>query len=578
MKHIWKKTAAAVLGLTLAAAGAVPAMADWGRMGENGMMQQQASVTLAESAGEIATSTVTNTAASLTEDRENASVILMSDTDSKVTIDQAGTYVISGECADGSIVVKKGTTGVVLILEDLNLSSSTGAAVSLNKETEVRLVVSGTVTLTDNENPADENSADAETADAYDGAALKAKAGALVYLTGDGTLNVNGSAKNGIKVSDGESSLVMDGENLTVNITAANDGINAGADLTILSGSLNIAAADDALHSDRILTVGDQNGSAGPDITVNRSTEGLEGTVVNIFGGSVNVISNDDAINATQSEDVTLTASINITGGSVTVKSGGDGLDSNGNVNITGGTTTINSASFGGEAGIDYDGQLYIADTGAINNSSGIAGLDQMGGMGGRGFGQMGGQMARPGQTGNGQMAAPDQAQTGNGQAAAPQGQNGRTMNGGNGRMRNTAGQDTDVNTQATKPQEPNQNTTGGDEQAPVQPQENGTQPMIPQNGGGQADMPQDANGQNAYGRNPGMWNRDGRNADAITQGTRPQRENRTGWNSAVPPQGEIGGQTAVPQEMPGQMMPGMPGNMQDCPGMMGGRGFGGRR
>ena len=32
----------------------------------------------------------------------------------KITAAAAGTYVVSGECIEGSITVKKGTTGVVL--------------------------------------------------------------------------------------------------------------------------------------------------------------------------------------------------------------------------------------------------------------------------------------------------------------------------------------------------------------------------------------------------------------------------------------------------------------------------------
>ena len=291
------------------------------------------------------------------------------------------------------------------MLENLTLSSSTGAAVSMNKEAQVKLVISGDVTLTDNENPTDENSADTETADAYDGAAIKAKAGTQVVLTGDGTLNIYGAAKNGIKVGGEDSSFVIDSEALTLNITAANDGINAGADLTLLSGTVNITAADDAVHADRILTIGDRETASGPILTVN-GTEGLEATVVNIFGGDIQVAASDDAINGT-SKDGTLIPSVNITGGTVTVESRTDGLDCNGNINLLGGTITIAaSASFGGEAGIDYDGAYYVADAVTLNNPYGVSGPDG-GGMGGRGrmggFGRHGG-WDRNGQNGSSQQ------------------------------------------------------------------------------------------------------------------------------------------------------------------------------
>ena len=417
-KH-WKKiTLVSALCLCLMAASMVSGLAA-GRGGQmmmnggfdgwtqGGWMGLSTNVTYAESPSEIVTSSVENAASALIADYENAVYIRMSDSDSKVKINEVGTYVISGDCSDGSSTVKKETTGVVLVLDGLNLASSDGAAVSINKDAQVKIVISGSVTLTDNENPADESSADAETADAYDGAAIKAKAGSQVYLTGDGTLNINGYAKNGIKVGDTDSSFVMDGENLTVNIVAANDGINAGADLTLLSGALNVTAKDDAIHADRILTIGDRDSASGPSVTAS-AAECLEGTVVNIFGGNISVTATDDAINGAQKDD-TLIASVNITGGTVNVQSQGDGLDCNGNINLLGGVITISSASFGGQAGIDYDGAYYVASAVTLNNNSGVAGPDgggMRGGMNGQfqqsgqfsGFGQRGGQMSNPGQ------------------------------------------------------------------------------------------------------------------------------------------------------------------------------------
>jgi hypothetical protein len=112
-------------------------------------------------------------------------------------------------------------------------------------------------------------------------------------------------------------------------------------------------------------------------------TEGLEATVVNIFGGDVQVSATDDGINGTQKDD-SLTPSLNITGGTITITSRTDGLDCNGNINLLGGVITIaGSASFGGEAGIDYDGEFYISEAFSLNNGSGTSGPDGMpGGMG----------------------------------------------------------------------------------------------------------------------------------------------------------------------------------------------------
>lgn len=339
------------------------------------------------SASEVVSGTMTNSAADLEADYDNATYITVSDDNSDIKITSSGTYVITGTSSDGNITVKKGTTGVVLVLDDLNLTSTTGATVSINKEAEVKVIISGNVVLTDNENPDDEYSTDADVADAYDGAALKAKANSQVYVTGDGTLTINGNAKNGIKAGD-DSSLIFD--DVTVNITATNDGINGNYDVTLLSGTFNISAGDDAIHADHILTIGSEDGT-GPTVKVTKSNEGLEGTVVNVLGGDVSIVSSDDAINAANGDGVyegELDYSFNMLGGKVVINSNGDGIDSNGNVNLIGGSAQINSAAGGGEAGIDYDGQYYISDQFNLNNRSGVSGADmmpgQMGGMNGQ--------------------------------------------------------------------------------------------------------------------------------------------------------------------------------------------------
>ena len=362
-----------------------------GQMGGAQFGGKQGNVTYASEPSEIVTSDVVNTASSLSVDYSNAETITISDSENEVKISEAGTYIVTGTCSDGNITVKKGVTGVVLVLKDLDLTSKAGAAVSCNKGSEVKIVIDGNVKLTDAEDPADEDSTDAEVADAFDGAALKVKDGANVCLTGDGTLTIDASScKNGIKIGDADTpSFVIDGD-LTLNITAANDAINGGYDVTILNGTLNITAGDDAIHADRILTIGSEDGDA-PVINIKNCNEGLEGTVVNLFGGKGTVNVSDDAVNAANSDGTyasEMSYSINVTGGDWTIKCTGDGLDSNGNINITGGTVSITSGTTGGEAGLDYIGSCYVAE-GTLTNNSGVSGPDMMGGGMMGGFGQM---------------------------------------------------------------------------------------------------------------------------------------------------------------------------------------------
>ena len=59
-----------------------------------------------------------------------------------LTITSSGTYTVSGSCADGSIKVKKGTTGVTLVLDGLTLTSENTAAITCGKSSEVTILVS----------------------------------------------------------------------------------------------------------------------------------------------------------------------------------------------------------------------------------------------------------------------------------------------------------------------------------------------------------------------------------------------------------------------------------------------------
>ncbi len=490
-----------------------------GGMNQMGGMTQNGITQTASSAGTIVTGTVTNSAASLEADYANATTITMSDENNDVTIKESGTYIITGTCSDGNIKVKKGTTGVVLVLKDLDLTSTTGATLSVNKGAEAKIIVSGSVKLTDAEDPADENSTDATVADAFDGAGIKVKSGASACITGTGTLTVNGSAKNGVKVSasedDGNGSLVIDGA--TIHINATNDAINAEYDLAILSGTLTITAGDDALHADRVLTVGEDG--SGPSITIKSSTEGVEATVVNLAGGTVSVTSTDDGVNAANSDGTyaSLGYSINVTGAKLTVNAPrADGLDSNGNINLISGSATISSASTGGDAGMDYDGQLYISDDFDLNNQSGVSNMG--GGMMGGQMGGMGGQMNN--QIGNAQGTAPTQNQ----QSTAP------SQNSNQAPTQNQQGMN----------QMPTQNTN----QAPAQNQQNAA-----------PNQNMKFNQQGGMMQNPMQ----GQQFGAPNQGRMPMQN----------PQGMMGG-------MPGNMG-GMPGQMGGMANQFGGM-FGARR
>lgn len=279
-----------------------------------------------------------------------------------LTITAAGTYLLSGSCEDGSVKVQKGTTGVVLALDGLTLSSQTTAPLICAKSTEVTIeAAAGTVnTLSDTEANND-GSNDSNT----ENAVIKCKDGSQVVLCGTGELILQANGRNGIKSgastgTEGNASLTI--RELTLTIDApVNDAVNAESILNVESGTLEISAGDDALHSDGELNIGADE-TDGPSISITSCYEGLEGTVVNIFSGDIDLQSTDDCINAANSDQPNGDFQINITGGKITASaSDGDGFDSNGDLTISGGSVAVWTANAADNEPLDADGTVTIS-------------------------------------------------------------------------------------------------------------------------------------------------------------------------------------------------------------------------
>ena len=303
-----------------------------------------------------------------------------------LTITAAGTYLLSGNCEDGSVKVQKGTTGVVLALDGLTLSSQTTAPLICAKSTEVTIeAAAGTINMlsdteanndgsndsnTENNNAEDNDSEtgsgnDASSNSTAENAVIKCKDGSQVVLCGTGELILQANGKNGIKSgasteTEGDASLTIRELTLTIN-APVNDAVNAESILNVESGTLEISAGDDALHSDGELNIG-ADGTDGPSISITSCYEGLEGTVVNIFSGDIDLQSTDDCINAADSDQPNGDFQINITGGSITAStSNGDGFDSNGDLIISGGSVAVWTANAADNEPLDADGTVTIS-------------------------------------------------------------------------------------------------------------------------------------------------------------------------------------------------------------------------
>ena len=230
-----------------------------------------------------------------------------------------------------------------------------------------------------------------------------------------GTLEV-AAANTGIKGKDYVD--ILDG---TITVTATKDGIKATNDtdgnrgwVRLSGGTVNISAGDDGFKAERVLEI------SGGTLNITQANEGIEAQYINILDGTVNVTSSDDGINASYSTTSTsstgtesaststtqttqtaqggqagqapaggqapsgtmgqppagggagggmgggggtfevVDATINISGGTVTVNANGDGIDSNGTATLSGGTVIVNGPFTGGNTSLDTNGDLLL--------------------------------------------------------------------------------------------------------------------------------------------------------------------------------------------------------------------------
>ena len=283
-----------------------------------------------------------------------------------VSITAAGTYVFSGDCDDGSITVKKGVTGVTLVLNGLTLTNADSAAITLNKTAEAALIAAA----------GSENTV-ADTAGANDeNAAVKVKSGASLSLSGTGTLTACGNVKNGIK---GASDAVITVDEMTLNIEAADDGLSCDDELTIKGGRVNITAGGDAVKASP-----DTDDTENPDttslgsVTISGGTITLEAAEDGIQAdGDLTISGGTFAVTANGGHTTSLTddsasckglkagKTLTVSGGTFTVDSADDALHAN-DVTVSGGTLTLAS----GDDAVHADNDLVVGVQGSSSTSN----------------------------------------------------------------------------------------------------------------------------------------------------------------------------------------------------------------
>lgn len=210
---------------------------------------------------------------------------------------------------------------------------------------------------------------------------------------GKATTDTDSASMKGIKAATG---MLLTGGSYTID--SADDALHCDSATVIRGGSYTIATGDDAIHAETALTIADGS------IDISTSYEGLEAQDVAVLGGSIKLVATDDGINSAGGNDNSgnggrdemapppggnpppgghggpggMSAgngSVLIAGGTLYIKSSGDGIDANGSVTILGGHTTIVGPTQGDTATLDYDRSCVI--TGGTFIGTGARGMAQ---------------------------------------------------------------------------------------------------------------------------------------------------------------------------------------------------------
>ncbi|MBQ7475078.1 MAG: carbohydrate-binding domain-containing protein, partial [Clostridia bacterium] len=270
------------------------------------------------------------------------------------------------------------------------------APIVVKKSSTVNIHLEGSSTITDNEDPDDEDSSDATVADAFEGAAIKVKSGSTLTFCGDGDLSIVANAKNGIK--GGSTAALIFNQSGTITVSgggsyyggtksgaAVNNGIACDGSLVFNQGSFVIKAAGDGIKSAPDATDETEGTTIDTDsagtVTINGGTfdidadgDGIQAdTALIINGGTFDIqtwkgygVWNDTLADAysckglkasgDRAEEAGIDPTITITGGTFTINAGDDAVHSDAYATIAGGVFNIST----GDDGMHADTSLIL--------------------------------------------------------------------------------------------------------------------------------------------------------------------------------------------------------------------------
>ena len=203
-----------------------------------------------------------------------------------------------------------------------------------------------------------------------------------VRLSG-GTVNIS-AGDDGFKAER-----VLEISGGTLNITQANEGIEAQY-INILDGTVNVTSSDDGINASySTTTTTDSTSTESASTSTTQTTQSKQAAQGNAAQGGQAPAGGGQAPSGSMGSGTTgqppagggmgggggtfevVDATINITGGTVTVNANGDGIDSNGTATLSGGTLIVNGPFTGGNASLDTNGDLLLSGATVTAGNSG---------------------------------------------------------------------------------------------------------------------------------------------------------------------------------------------------------------
>ena len=318
---------------------------------------------------------------------------------STYTVTAAGTYVVNGTLEDGQIVIDAGEDDEIeLVLSGASVTCTYDSPVIAKSAGKLKIkAADGTTNVV-----TDARAAKTDESDTTGGAAIYAECD--LNLAGSGSLIVKAGYNNGIQSKDD-----LKIKNLTLTVTAPGNALKGNDSITIESGTLTVVStAGDGLKTENsdVSSKGNQRGTitiSGGTVNIFSAQDGIDASYDVVISGDPVITVNTHAYSAytasaakktVSSGGVTTSADsskgikadnqITISGGTVSIRCMDDGIHANsdvalengekalGNITISGGSVTVSAA----DDGIHADGTLLFEGgcVEVVNSHEGLEG------------------------------------------------------------------------------------------------------------------------------------------------------------------------------------------------------------